>query len=366
MNAPETSPPPPRDDFYARLCHDSPAALIATDADLKVTVWNPAAARLFGRQADMTLGRRLVSIVEKRRRVVFGRVLRRILRDGLTREFQVEYVVPGGKTLTLLAVIGPTRGADAAPAGVVAWVSNITGRTRMAERLAAAEKMASLGTLAGGVAHHFNNILGGVATFVDYALTSADPAAARRALQMTAEATARVAKLTQSLLSFAEQDSRRFDLADLTEVALTFVHLVERPLVERGIKLELELHSVPIVAVEANRMHQMLGNLLTNAEEAMPDGGRVALRINGDDTWVWLEFADTGCGIKPEHLPIVFEPFFTTKGLLAGGDAGNPGLGLSVVHGIVTEMGGEISVTSTPDQGACFRIRFPRPANDEK
>ena len=266
--------------------------------------------------------------------------------------------------MILLAVIGPTLGAAGKPAGVVAWVSDITGRTRMAERLAAAEKMAALGTLAGGVAHHFNNILGGVATFVDYALTSADPAAARRALQMTAEATARVAKLTQSLLSFAEQGTRRFDLADLTEVALTFVHLVERPLAERGIKLELELESVPIIAVEANRMHQLLGNLLTNAEEAMPDGGHVTLRVHADATWVCLDFADTGGGIPPENLPMVFEPFFTTKGLLAGGNAGNPGLGLSVVHGIVTEMGGEIAVTSKPGQGARFRVRFPRPETD--
>jgi signal transduction histidine kinase len=238
---------------------------------------------------------------------------------------------------------------------------DISNRKRLAERLAASEKMASLGTLAGGVAHHFNNMVGGVTTAVDFALTHSDPAACRRALQMTAEAVSRISKLTQSLLSFAEQDPGRVDLADLTEVVLTFVHLIERPLAERMIGVDLELNPVPIVAVEANRMHQVLGNLLSNAEDVMPDGGTLRLAIGCDTHWVWLDFADTGPGIAPDHLPLVFEPFFTTKGLLAGGDGGNPGLGLSVVHGIIMEMGGEIAATSEPGQGASFRIRFPHP-----
>ena len=111
---------------------------------------------------------------------------------------------------------------------LAAWIVDETDRMRLADQLSQAEKIASLGTLAGGVAHHFNNILGGVATFVDFALTSGDVVSMKRALQMTAEAAARASKITQSLLSFAEVDSRRSDLADLTEVVLTFAHLVER------------------------------------------------------------------------------------------------------------------------------------------
>ena len=217
--------------------------------------------------------------------------------------------------------------------------------------------MASLGTLAGGVAQHFNSILGGVGAFVDFALTSGDPVAMRRALQMAAEAAARAAQITHSLLSFSER-GHRADLADLTEVVLTFSHLVERPLAEKNIELLLDLRPVPIVAVEANRMHQALGNLLTNAEEAMPAGGQIALTLDRDADEVVLTFSDSGNGIKPEHLPLIFEPFFTTKGLL-GGDRANPGLGLSVVHGVVVEMGGRIEVQSQEGHGAAFILRFP-------
>jgi len=209
------------------------------------------------------------------------------------------------------------------------------------------------------VAHHFNNILGGVATFVDYALTSGDIAAMKRALQMTSEAASRAGKITQSLLSFAEQDQRRADLADLTEVVLTFSHLVERPLAEKKIHLDLDLRPAPICAVEANRMHQVLGNLLTNAEEAMPSGGMVRICIAPAESSVVLTFADTGIGIPADQLPLVFEPFFTTKGLLAGGDQANPGLGLSVVHGIIVEMGGTIDVQSNVGEGTVFTIVFP-------
>jgi signal transduction histidine kinase len=264
----------------------------------------------------------------------------------------------------LLAIISAIPGSDGQPAGIAAWTRDITRRVEMSERLTAAERLAGLGTLSSGVAHNFNNILGGVATFVDFALTTNDPAAARRALEMTAEATGRVAKVTQSLLTFAEQDSGRKDLADLTEVVLTFAHLVERPLRDRGIHLQLALNPVPIVAVEANRMHQVLGNLLSNAEEAMPTGGTITLGLAGDEDFIELSFADSGVGIKPEHLPHIFEPFFTTKGLLAGGDGGNPGLGLSVVHGLVTEMGGAIVAETPAAGGACFRIRFPRPEEE--
>jgi PAS domain S-box-containing protein len=350
--------------FYKKLCERFPAALVATDLDLNVVCWNAAAGRLLGQSAQQMLGQPLASIAGAKRQVVLARLLQRTLRDGQTREFDVDLTGPGGDEVHLLVVVGSVPSGDGSPQGVAAWVRDVTSRHQMAERLAAAEKLASLGTLASGVAHHFNNILGGVATYVDFALTNNDPAAARRALQMTAEATSRVAKITQSLLSFAEQDSLRHDLADLTEVVLTFSHLAELPLGERNIKLALDLHRVPIVPVEANRMHQVLGNLLTNSEEAMPSGGEIRLTIDCDEEWVWLDFADTGCGIPPDHLPLVFEPFFTTKGLLAGGNSGNPGLGLSVAHGIVAEMGGQISAASEPGHGASFRIRFPRPDPD--
>jgi two-component system cell cycle sensor histidine kinase/response regulator CckA len=352
----------PSDRGYYRLLYEhSPVAMIATDGQFRVVACNEAASRLVGVPVATVVGRPLADVVPAARRRLLERLLARTMERGVVSDFEVHLPAAIAPARDLMVVLSPIPGPDGKARGVAAWVVDETHRKRLNERLAQAERMASLGTLAGGVAHHFNNILGGVATFVDFALTSGDGTAMRRALQMTAEAAARASRITQSLLTFAERDKRRADLADLTEVLLTFAHLVERPLEGRKIKIHLDLHPVPIIAVDNNLMHQVLGNLLTNAEEAMPDGGTIAITLDREGDRVVVSFADTGCGIKPEHQPLVFEPFFTTKGLLAGGDQANPGLGLSVVHGLVLEMGGQITLESQLGAGTKFLISYPVP-----
>jgi PAS domain S-box-containing protein len=348
-------------DFYRLLYEHSPVAMIATDREFRVVTCNESASRLVGVPVATVVGRPLADVVPAARRRLLERLLTRTVERGVVSDFEVHLPAAIAPARDLMVVLSPIPGPDGKARGVAAWVIDETHRKRLSERLSQAERMASLGTLAGGVAHHFNNILGGVATFVDFALTSGDGTAMRRALQMTAEAAARASRITQSLLTFAERDRRRADLADLTEVLLTFAHLVERPLEGRKIKFHLDLHPVPIIAVDTNQMHQILGNLLTNAEEAMPEGGTITLTLDRDGDHVVASFADTGCGIKAEHQPLVFEPFFTTKGLLAGGDQANPGLGLSVVHGLVLEMGGTISLESEVGVGTKFLISFPVP-----
>lgn len=351
------------DGFYRQMLQQAAVAMIATDARYNIVCWNAAADDLLGVRGAEMIGKPIDQAIPHPRRKLLMKLVHRTATQGHASQFEVRLTDVHGRPRELMAVISPIPAQDGAPGGpaqgVAIWIVDQTQRKRLAERLAQTEKIASLGTLAGGVAHHFNNILGGVTTFVDFALTSGDVASMRRALQMTAEAASRATKITQSLLSFAEQDSHRTDLADLTEVLLTFAHLVERPLTERQIKLELDLKAVPIVAVEANRMHQALGNLLTNAEEAMPHGGKVRIALDRAGDEARVTFSDTGGGIKPQHLALVFEPFFTTKGLLAGGDHANPGLGLSVVHGIVIEMGGRIEVQSKLGEGATFTIFLP-------
>jgi two-component system, cell cycle sensor histidine kinase and response regulator CckA len=347
------------DSFYRRLFECAPVAMIATDSCFRVVAANAPAGRLLGEEPPRMIGRFLWSLVPAPRRRLLERLLHRSADGGEMTEFNVNLPDTEGKTRWLAVLLSPLRDSHGGPAGVAAWIIDETQRKRLADRARQMEKMASLGTLAGGIAHHFNNILGGVATFVDFALTSDDPLAMRRALAMTADAVTRAAKITQGLLSFASKDHFRSDLSDLTEVILTFVHLVERPLAEKNIRVRLDLHPIPVLAVEGNRMQQVLGNLLTNAEEAMPAGGTIEIALDKDGNDARLMFADTGCGIDQRHIALVFEPFFTTKGLLAGGDRANPGLGLSIVHGIITEMGGRIAVESRQGEYTKFTIRLP-------
>ena len=144
----------------------------------------------------------------------------------------------------------------------------------------------------------------------------------------------------------------------MTEVVLTFASLIEKSLAEKHIELDLQLNPAPVVPVRVDWMHTVLGNLLDNAEEAMPEGGRVNIEVGADAKTVWVKFSDEGVGIKPDEWERIFEPFYTTKGVTGQGQENKPGLGLAVVHGLVNKMGGEIDVKSTPGEGASFRIRF--------
>ena len=356
---------PAAEGFHRRLCESAPVALIATDADFRVVTCNAEAGRLLGASPAEVTGRPLAAVVPESRRVLLERLLARTAERGLTSELTLQVTDAAGGAMDLTIVLSPVPGPAGPAEGVAAWIIDETRRKRLAERLAQAEKLASLGTLAGGVAHHFNNILGGVATYVDFALGGNDRDAMRRALQMTADAAARASQITRSLLTFAEHGAGNPDLDDLTAIVLTFANLVERSLAERGIDLHLDLRPVPAVAVANQPMHRVLRNLLTNAEDAMPEGGTITLTLRREGDEALLTFADTGCGIKPEHRALVFEPFFTTKGLLSGGDRVNPGLGLSIVHGLVTEMGGHIETRTEPGCGATFRLRFPLGRRDK-
>ena len=349
--------------FYQRLCESAALPMVAADDEYNIISANSAAAELLGREPSKLIGRELSEIVPAGRRQGFTRLLNRTIRRGLQTQFDIRTTGPDARAQDLRFILSPVQDSQGQMLGVGVWIIQQTSSRNLSERLLKAEKMASLGTLAGGIAHHFNNIIGGVATFVDFALSSGDDHSMRRALEMTAEAAARVSDITDSLLSFAVHGRQRADLADLTEVVLTFVHLSERPLADRNIHVKLDMQPVPIIEVESARTHQVLANLLANAEEAMPNGGTISVGLSSTKTKVVMTFADSGKGITPDRLAKIFEPFYTTKGLHAGGNQKNPGLGLSVVHGIIEEMGGTISVESSPDSGSTFTLEFPIPTS---
>ena len=356
-------------DFCRLLCDQTDIIIVGLDCNCRVIIWNASAERTFKIKQKDVLGKEVSEVLPEEIRAELGQACRNaVVADGDAKSSRVgnelRLTLPNddGPKLELSVKVRPLYDANGKITACVVWAED-TSRLRQLEReLAATERLASLGTLAGGVAHHFNNILGGVSTFVDYALESDDPRAARRALQMTAQAAERAGNITKSLLAFAQKDSGGEDLADLTEVVLTFASLVEKSLAEKHIKLDLELRPVPVVPVRVDWMHTVLGNLLDNAEDAMPNGGRVGIEVGSDQKTVWLRFTDEGVGINPDDWEHIFEPFYTTKGLTGSGQQNKAGLGLAVVHGLVKEMHGEIDVKSTPDGGATFRIRFARPA----
>jgi signal transduction histidine kinase len=226
-------------------------------------------------------------------------------------------------------------------------------RTR--ERAHVAEELASIGTLAAGLAHEIGTPMGviqGHAKLLESAVSGSDGEWRLRTIQ---EQVARISRIIQTLLNLARPGPARslpVTLEPLLENTLSFL---SEKLTRRGVEVARAYAPAPSILGDAERLQQLFLNLLLNACDAMPDGGRLAVRLHPEGAGdVAVHIADTGAGIDPGELPRIFEPFFTTKPAGEGN-----GLGLMIAQRIVKEHGGQIDVESEVGRGTVFRIVFP-------
>jgi two-component system cell cycle sensor histidine kinase/response regulator CckA len=246
-------------------------------------------------------------------------------------------------------------------------VRDISDRKVLQEELIQAQKMEGIGRLAGGVAHDFNNLLTAILGYgevVSSELGEGHPA--QSFLAEIQKAGTRAAALTAQLLAFARRQVVAPRILNLNDIVEDAGRLLQR-LVGEHVRIETRLApDLWLVEADANQMQQVLVNMVVNARDAMPNGGRVLISTANDviapasgsgpgRDHIRLSVADTGVGMDPDALEHVFEPFFTTKEQGKG-----TGLGLATCHGIVTQSGGSIHVASRPGHGARFDILLPR------
>lgn len=287
-------------------------------------------------------------------------------------------VWPDGSVHWLTAKGRVTRNAAGEPTGILGIAIDVTQRKELELQLNQAQKMESLGQLAGSVAHDFNNVLAAILGFGELlaeTFESTDPRVADVAEIIKAGESGR--RLTQQLLAFSRQQPLEPKLVNVNDIVRTSGGLM-RQLLGKGVTLETALApALPPVYADAGQLQQILVNLAVNARDAMSDGGRLVIQTSeevreGDDLlvrgrpvppgqYVMLVVTDTGTGMPPDVIARIFEPFFTTK----GPDKGT-GLGLSTVYGIVRQSGGFIDVTSTPGRGTTFHIGLPRSFEDAR
>jgi PAS domain S-box-containing protein len=251
------------------------------------------------------------------------------------------------------------RSADGIVERYKGILTDITERKQLQEQFVQAQKMETVGRLAGGVAHDFNNLLTVINGYAELALNDLPPADARREMiQEIHDAGQRASALTGQLLTFSRRQVVQTVSLDLNVVADQMRKMLER-LIGEHIRLTFDLDpGVWRVKADAGQIEQVIMNLAVNARDAMPDGGALTVttrNVEGDPGTVMLVVADTGCGMDEETQRRVFEPFFTTKPAGQG-----TGLGLATVYGIVTQSGGHIDVASAPGQGSTFSVSFPR------
>jgi two-component system NtrC family sensor kinase len=229
------------------------------------------------------------------------------------------------------------------------------------KRIGRTEKLASIGRLSAGIAHEINNPLTGVLTFAHLLRKKENMGEEdRQDLDLIIKETTRVSEIVRGLLDFARERPSREEPLDLNRVVSQTTRLIRgQKRVERILIKEELQEDLPRITGDENQLQQVLLNLSLNACEAMPNGGTLTVSTLALDDKVLLNVADTGCGIKKEHLDMVFEPFFSTKPVGKG-----TGLGLSVSYGIIQQHNGIVEVESEAGKGTTLRIAFPRASSD--
>jgi PAS domain S-box-containing protein len=345
-------------------------AVISTDGDARITSWNPAAERIFGWTEAEALGRRVPELLateydpSQDRAWMLGELERNGRVDLSVRDRRKD-----GAMVDIEATVVARRDAGGAFLGYIGVNRDVTERRRneaelkrASERLAVANRMASVGTLAAGVAHEVNNPLAYVLSNLSAAseCAAALPGAPGDLVDALAEAregAERVRRIVAELRTLSRSDDAARGLVDVRAVLDAAVNLARHEIRHRA-RVVKRYEDVPRVDANESRLAQAFLNLLVNAAQAIPEGRaeeheiRVSARLA--DGRVRVDVEDTGVGIHPEHLGRIFDPFFTTKPVGVG-----TGLGLSITHGIVSSLGGEIRVASRPGEGSTFTVILP-------
>jgi len=352
--------------------------VIATDEHGRVRFMNALAEHLTGWPGADAVGRDVrgvFSAVHERTRAEVPNPIFEALRTGECAALASDtlLVARDGTERPVDDTAAPIRDALGAVSGAVLVFRDVSERRRLEGHLRQAQKMEAVGRLAGGIAHDFNNIMTVITGFSDLLLDPACPADERAGfLENIRDAGQRAAGLTQQIMAFGRKQMLVPTVLDLNTVVRDTGAMVKRLI---GAHIEFVVApGTDLCAVKADlaQLVQVLLNLVANARDAMPTGGRLEVRtanadLDPDPTrdpdvkpgrYALLSVRDTGTGMTPEVLAQAFEPFFTTKAVGAG-----TGLGLASVYGIVKQSGGHIEVSSAPGAGTDFRVYLPAVAD---
>jgi two-component system cell cycle sensor histidine kinase/response regulator CckA len=363
---------------FARLFNSTPMAIAALDRDGHIVRSNAAFAKLIPQALKGgEHGRSIFSAIAERDRAA----LENTLADAAAGKSDIaplDVTLSGEKEHSarlFFAASGEDVSPDAEPR-VTLYALDTTEQRALQENFAQSQKMQAIGQLAGGVAHDFNNVLTAIIGFSDLLLANHRPTdpAFHDIMQIKQNAN-RAAGLVRQLLAFSRRQTLRPQVLQLGEV-LSDLHMLLRRLVGETIELDVKHgRDLWLVKADLNQFEQVIVNLVVNARDAMPEGGKIVVRTHnvteaqcadfGESQltpadYVLIEIEDEGHGIPADVRDKIFEPFFTTKEVGKG-----TGLGLSMVYGIVKQTGGFIFVDSAVGDGTTFRIFLPRHVPDE-
>ncbi len=340
-------------DFSESILESTSVGLVAVDPDDRIESWNSSMERLTGRSRHDVLGRALSDVFPDE--LISQLEARRLdTQQSFLYKFRLER--PGDRHVVTNIALTPLVSKQRQPIGRLLIFDDITDRVQLEDQLMQAEKLSSIGLLAAGVAHEVNTplaVISNYAQMLSKQLPAHDPRAA--VIEKIVKQTFRASEIISGLLNFSRTGPAELGEVRLNRIVEDSLALLEPQLRSAQIAVEAALDdNLPSVYGDAGKLQQVFVNLVSNARDAMPQGGRLVVRTRAENSRVHVEVADTGIGIPAENLSKIYDPFFTTKSTGRG-----TGLGLAITYGIIQEHHGSIQVHSQPDQGTTFTLEFP-------
>ncbi|MCP3142830.1 ATP-binding protein [Pyxidicoccus xibeiensis] len=341
--------------YLRHVLEDLPLGVCAVGPDGEVVIWNAALERLSGVEPGAVRGHALAALPEPWGTLLSG------FASGAEGDTEARITVAGGERILRLHRSRLEGGSTSE--GMALLVEDLTERKAVDARLAHQDRLASLGRVAAGVAHEIGNPLTAIASLAQnlkYELEDAD--AVRERVGLILQQCRRIDAIVRTLVGFSHAGTvggearpfTRVAVGPLLAEAVQLARLARGSRKDRGLRFEHRCREGLEVRGDAQRLEQVLVNLLTNAIDASPEGGLVELEAEADDAGVHVRVSDRGHGIPPELAQRIFEPFFTTKQPGEG-----TGLGLALVAGIVREHGGVMRVDSRPGGGTSVTVSLP-------
>jgi PAS domain S-box-containing protein len=352
--------------FSSSLLESSPIPINVVNLDTSVRYVNPAFEKLTGFTLAEIAGRKAPQPwwPEGTKKEVVAALKDSVEHGGRRSGHEHNFRKKNGERFWVTIESAPVI-QEGKPVYLIISLLDITERKQAEEKekqlqreLYLAQRLASVGELAAGVAHEINNPLTGVLGFSQRLIRKSKDEGFKRDLEIINSEARRAADVVQNLLTFARRRQPRKEKANINDILQRTLELRAYALQTSNIEVTTALaHSLPAIMVDFPQIQEVFLNILLNAEQAMSEAngrGKLVIKTRRLKDYVRVSFADDGPGISPRNLDKVFDPFFTTRA-----DRGGTGLGLSACHGIVTEHGGRIYARSEPGEGATFIVELP-------
>ena len=352
----------------AALLDQAQDAILVRDLDQNILFWNKGAEHIYGWTSDEAVGRNARDLMFKGHSTQFDEARQAVIANGEWKG-EVHQTRRDGSAIIVESRWTLVRDEQRNPKSILVINTDVTEKKRMESQFLRAQRMESIGTLAGGIAHDLNNVLSPILMAIDMLQLRTTDEASRKWLDVLRTNAERGGDMVRQVLSFARG-------VEGERVALQPKHLIKeivkilRETLPKSIEINFQIpNDLWIISADATQMHQVLMNLCVNARDAMPEGGAISIRAENafvDENYarmhieakagrfVLITVSDTGPGMSPEIQSRIFEPFFTTKEMTKG-----TGLGLSTALSIVKSHGGFINVYSEPHKGSQFSLYLP-------